>query len=246
MMRTVRTKNIDGHCVVVGFGELTMDPMATVQAVQKILTETTEHKKLVELRTLLAKRQSAKPVDTSMIEATKMEISEAIAKYLSIRTSLLESNKIYFEPAQSEEMLRDEEWETLKKKHTELGPNESLVRDGSVIPDFRGRAYWIKKAGWQRQTIDKIGQKPPAGAKFELTTEEQRELQQETETRRIRSLPERSRKEELDKKKQGLLRLAAFKRSELEISGETNALEISKKWYSTELSRIVKLYESTS
>jgi hypothetical protein len=263
-MKTLLYREIDGHQIVSGCSEPTVDGVETDKIVMGykddkgvfqpgLLQATPEHQaveaKKAEFRAAAEKRSTAiKTKDNAKFkEAVKemqtlQEDAIPLAKAVHDRIiALRRDNAVYFEPKAGEVITPAETADARIQAIKNKPDGVFIALDGSEVPDNRGQVYFMQVAGkWQKTEIKKLGDTVPAGAvAAEDVTDEQRSA---IERDLVAALPAETRELYKDKALAVALKTAKDMRSELEIQGDPDALQKSKDAYDTEVARITALY----
>jgi hypothetical protein len=217
MRKAAKYETIDGHNIIYGFYDMTIDPAKTTEAVNeaaKALPEIAQARavqvkiKAQTDKVMAAGREKLEAVgkgDTKRVETAEKDIQAATARIKAIEAELAPiSAKIdagkerlfyekaaYFAPAANEQPLTEAEAKTIAEKLAALGEHGKLTVEGEVVPDWRGVEYWIKTGGqWAKAKIECINVEPPAGAVCgdALTPEQQAETATQHEAERITAL----------------------------------------------------------
>lgn len=248
-MKTLITKEIDGHTIALGFTRPTIDPVATIEIVRPILMETEEFKALgAKAAAVEAKRRQA---NDSFIEAAKalkagqdaqrkryeldteehrsnsdrlmLALVPLVDALEQRRRALTLEHAVYFEPRACEIQMSDEEAETLSAQLATLGEHERLTVEGVPVADFRGLTFWRKGPdGWDRSDVDKIGVDPIAWGgtlDADLTPADRAEISVQMNAERIAALSVADRGAEKTGNLDALASQAATKRAADEIRG---------------------------
>jgi hemin uptake protein HemP len=153
---------------------------------------------------------------------------------------------VYFTPSGYEEISDAEHYERLKDAFSTLLARQLLTVHGDVLTDHRGERYCLKDevCGWAELTIKDLSEEIPTNAirSDRLSKEQISEIKTQAEKERIASLSTEIRRAEKEAKLALALSVAAQKRSEYEIYGAENPLELSRKWYAEEVAKLETLY----
>lgn len=264
-MRTVISKKIDDHEVIIGFDRPVVDPVATKKVVIDILEKDGDLKKIFDLSEALRVKideyhknfYSRKP-NMAKIALIQIQIQELEKKYIAKlqgvenkRRKLEKENPAYFEPKSGEYIIS----ESICKKIEQIQIDENHVKclkkieddfDVYMINDFRGKKFFEKTSnGWKEHLITKLDSNVPLNAKElkDLSESEMKEYQEQMDLRRIRSMSLIKREQERDRKIEQYLRLAAIKKTELEIKGELNVLEKSQEYFEQKKAELIERYK---
>lgn len=252
-MKTIIFETIDGHDIIRGTGNVTIEPIETNKIVKELLKETPEHQALeakkAEYMQAAADRLTAiKSKDNAKYKAAgeAMKTAQAaaipLAKDLKAKiVSLRRENAVYFEPRAGEVVRPDEEVKTLLKVIQGRAQGTFIALDGSVVQDNRGKVYFRKVNGkWGGTRILRLGDKVPADAVLDsdMTDTQIREAERD----RVMALPDNVKALEKEKAMGSAINAAADMRSRLEIQSDSDALKKSQKWYRDEAARIEGLY----
>lgn len=183
------------------------------------LFETAEYKEFLELR-----------------QRTQAELKQSWSAVLKKQKSMLATEAVYFEPKAGEELISDEEAETLKASLEALPEKIFLLKAGGQIIDRRREVYFFQETGrkWTEAAVEKLGEELPATAVFqsEMTKEISLQMAIDNEAERMAGLSQKEKQAEFDEQDRQILRGAVFKRQELEIEGISAAKSLaqSQKW----------------
>lgn len=255
-MKTILTKEIDGHDIIIGFSRPSIDPVATREVVEPLLYETPEvkqigqiDKEIGDIRKLArASRDSYKIAyanrDKKMIEAHEDDIKRyrimveekltelyPLKKQLEIKKREFTISKaVYFEPKKGENIISDEIADELCLKTNALDKGQKLNTEGFIVPDYRGKIYHLKGPdGWSVQKIETLGEIPESGAveASKMTANQRSEITEQANIKRITDLSAADKQTE----KVGIIDVlagqAAMMRSKLEIQGTTASKALS-------------------
>jgi hypothetical protein len=198
------------------------------------LFETDEYKAFLELR-----------------QRTQAELKQAWKAILKKQKSMLATEAIYFEPKAGEELISDEEAETLKASLEALPEKTFLLKTGKEIIDRRRDIYFFYAQNkWTQAAVEKLGEELPEPAVFQadLTDEIRQTIAEENEAARLEELSQEEKQAEFDAFTPGILRGAVFKRQELEIEGlaAAKALKQAQAWREERLSELKVKYNITA
>ena len=264
------TKEVDGYTVVIGFRAPPIDPVATSRVVDTVIEETTEYKAARELSEkwsqleqnrkgfILAARKTVAAKDLASIQRsyldtvdrqkeTQKQLATHAPALKAKRKDLYQKNAVYFIPPGYEEISDKVFFENLQRLFSELKGNQFLTIHGDTITDHRGEHYWLKDevCGWAEITVKGLSEEIPTGSirSDKLSKENIAEIHSQKELERISNLSEEQRKTEKEAKLSRALSISTVKRSEYEIYGADNPLELAQKWYQDEVSKIETLYK---
>jgi hypothetical protein len=258
-MKTVLTKKIDGYDIIIGFDRPLIDQEATKKAIKGPLTDSEEAQKVKNKSDELSRINQAK-IDLSRSARVaynngQMDKYSNIKKEFDIRERQLEEiggelrvllrnmdkkrnelfteKAVYFEPKAGEDVVSDDEANTLQALFVGL-EGEVVTRAGEKIADHRGARY-IKDG--QVVEIKALGVVPD-GPLYESVSPE------ELETMRLDAMMAEAKVVEADNIKNSLLTQASSMRSGLEIQGDdpSVALQKSQDWYNAECAKVDEKY----
>jgi hypothetical protein len=192
-MRTLHFEKVGDLEIVRGFSEPMIDPEATKHKIAQALLADPRFEPLSSLL---------------------LEDGVAVAEFEQLVAEHATANLVYFSGIDGERLIEfdgDLEW-----KFDLLDLGEAMLTDGSVVSDYRGRAWWD---GDVRGVVRGLGESKPVAAVWED------ELTRDELDRRMLT------DEELAAK---LLAAAVQMRQELEILGDDDALEKARRWYEQE------------
>jgi len=157
----------------------------------------------------------------------KAKVQTQARKASEKRQALFKEHAVYFTPRAGEEIITDEDGDTIKTELDGLPENSVLARDAQgaleTVSDFRGKDYWFYTDDtWTKSKITALGEEPPAEALFpeDLTADDKLEISEQLEQERIDALSQADRQTEFD---QAMVRLTGemiYHRQGLEINGE--------------------------
>lgn len=261
-MKTIKTQEIDGYKIITNLYDAggLIDPEATKKIVFKELEKETVWKDIDKLKNQMStyayqalqaknNKRNAKTIpEQNKFHAewlkwfSEMKNLETDLKPLAVqlkekfREYVLE-HAIYFNVQPNEEIITDEEGDDIRQAMIEATSEGKLLdRNLEKLSDLRGREYWKKTTKWAKTVIIRIGENPPTGAieYKDLTVEQRQEIADQLETERIAGLTAVEKAAELANALQVLVGRAAMMRSELEILGDPDALQIAQDWYEAE------------
>ena len=249
-MKTILSKEIDGHNIIIGFSRPSIDPVATREVVEPLLYDTPEvkqigqiDKEIGDIRKLArASRDSYKIAyenrDKKMIETHEDDIKRyrimieekltelyPLKKQLEIKKREFTISKaVYFEPKKGENIISDEIAGELCLKTNALDKGQKLNVEGFIVPDYRGKIYHLKGSdGWSVKKIETLGEIPESGAveASKLTPDQRSEIAEQANAKRIIELSTIDKQTEKIGIIDSLAGQAAMMRSKLEIQGTT-------------------------
>ena len=179
--------------------------------------------------------------------ATKREARKRLGPGATYREIILEmvNNPEYFENVKNQENITDTEAAKLAVLLQKAREYERVTRDGEIICDYRGRAWYSYQDGaWAGGKIEHLGDAIPDGAvwKEDLSINQLRAIHEQEELEKIASLSPESRIEAAGVEKEAAKRAAVIKRMESEIIEDSEGLENARIWYRCEIARIEKKY----
>ena len=180
-------------------------------------------------------------------EGSKRRARERLGPDATYHEIIMEMHKRpeYFNTIPGQCNVSDEEGEELEDKLRQLRDNERLTRAGEVVMDNRGRE-WFSFCGdmWQRGIIKTIGEALPDGAVWarDLSRDQAREIKDQEDCELVSRMSRESRQRAADAEIQKAKERAVMMRLEAEITEETEALDHARRYYQTELSRILQRY----
>lgn len=160
-------------------------------------------------------------------------LQKYIGDYQKKENEIYLADPVYFEPRIGEEVIDDETFKILSVKFDQaVKDGNKIDKTGQLIIDKRGTQY-LKEGKICK--VEKLGEDVDGPLLPELTAEEL-----ETERYKYMSL------EEIDTEKQGIINSiaaqAAGMRSQLEIQGDSQALEKAQMWYNSEVEKVELKY----
>jgi hypothetical protein len=257
-MPHIRTKDIDGIAIVVGFSSPGIDPEETRRAIQQRAINSPAGQKLSKI---------VRQIDT--VATRRAELSKGRAKRVAINqcTAEIKRYKVMLEAAMNEVkqvthsiaqdtviLLRgpgyhevdDKTHKTLRSLYQALGPAQMLTADGQTITDRRKEELFYKSDGeWAVKRIATLGEDIPAGAKTrdELTNEEIADIIDQKKRARIEAMSTTERQKQLAKALEAIALQAATVRSAYEIEGRDNPLDDARLWYEAEKKRVEEVFD---
>ena len=261
-MQTVSFRMINGYKIIIGYGNISIDPIRTQKAIKNLMAKDKDVKRIEDLnRQIKTLNKQINGIQKKPFMETQQEGIQLI-DYLKQREDCINEmfnleklNKIkiqkltiekavYFEPTKNEVIKTAKEIETLKA--IKLSKNELLDIDGKRIPNWTGVSWWIKKDKWE--VIEcQLGEVPPNGAKIysDLTDNEKDEIEKQNDKDRIDLLGIDGKKEELQRAIDSIAIQAANKKVSLEIQGikSDKALKDAQKWYKEQVELLNKKYK---
>jgi len=143
----------------------------------------------------------------------------------SIRREQYElKNFVYAKYGDEVDVIEDSEGAEIRQALSSLEKNQLLLDNGEIIADYRGVEYSIKKSGeWTKERIEDIGVPLPVGAVLEkdLTEEQQAEIVEQWEARRISALTTEQKAKEKTERLHAAAREALNRAEEAELLDET-------------------------
>lgn len=264
MNKTVITRKIDGLDIVIGFGELSIDPMATRPVVVAEIQNTDEFK---AVKSAQDKRNAAVRMAGGAAQLSKKAKNKADKQkhwdnrlnYLEQATGheneikgllpglkqkqreLRQSQAIYFDPKAGEVVVGSDTATNLRGKMA-----DGLVGlDGKMIPDCRGVVHCTKKAGkWSVAEIVTLNVSVPNGAVVyaDLDDVQRGEVDLQIEINVAAVLSSADRVKAHGVAEGVALNSAAALRSKLEIKGGGDPLAESQEWYGGRLAELDLIY----
>lgn len=270
-MKTVFHATIDGHEIVLGFGDPHIAPVETFAIVEPLLREIPAWKALAaalaEIQRLRVAQSRLKvPANASpqhtwtpaqqqavrewnelavAVTAIELRLPELVSAFEEAKRAMVIEHAVYFHPREGEDIITEEQHAELSGAWAELRDGFALKLDGTLVPDLRGRTYWrCAKGVWERQDITALGREPVADsiAEAKLTGEQRQEIAEQADAERVAMLTPEERESERDAALWVAIAQAGQMRSELEIAGDAKALAKSQAWYAEEAARIAEKY----
>lgn len=260
-MQTVIYKKMENYKIIMGYSQLSINPVETQKIVNELIEKEEDTKKLktlkIQVNTLskqifdIKKTGILTKEQTEQIENYQNQIQDALIEIVLLEdekkkriVELKKENAVYFEPTKYEIVKTDEEITTIKA--VKLNKNQLLDIDGNIIENHTGISWWIKNDKWEIVKC-KLGEVPPAGSKEykDLSEIEKQEINEQDEQERISSLGATEKEKEKQDKTNAAAIEAAQKRSVLEIQGTPagDALDQSQTWYNEQVIIIEKKYK---
>jgi len=200
--------------------------------------------------------QEKKPFDDEyQFRRGKIKEVEELLKPLALeiaakKKELILAHAVYFKiaarPDRSEEIITPERADEIQAAMIAATSAGELVdKDLKRVADNRGKVFWKKSGGaWIKQEIAKLGEKPMSGATLaaDLTTAQQQEIASQIEMERVQALKPAEKATEKEAILKGLVSMAAQKKTEMEITGESQALKKAQDWYNAEAAKVEQKY----
>lgn len=168
------------------------------------------------------------------------------------RKQMTIENAIYFDQTGNTISISDDQYKKLKqdiidnqRKTKATGIKLLLTSTGEIIEDYRGKEVFMCVDGiWESRIIDNLNDKPDAIEilKESLTIEQQKEIAQQAENERIKSLTDEEKQNEKTVLAERLLNDSIAMKNKLEIQGDDQALQKSKDWYNAEIEKLNFIY----
>jgi hypothetical protein len=248
MKKTIITKTVDGQEIVSGFGDQTIDPMAT-KAIVVDKIKTVEGG--IERRDLAIRIHDKKRL---LIGATLQAQEVLKAEIADLETQLRDLNKrmdaeiyqlwldnaVHFEPKKGEYLIEDTEFETLRNKLATKAKNQQLLKTGEYISDFRGENIWTKSNDrWTRSRVVNLGDLAEESVLMPNLSESQRkEIMDQDRADWLGDLTADQKEIEKQKALDVALQVAAVEKAKGEIQGDNKALEKAQALFAAESERI--------
>ena len=272
-MKTVITKKVDGFDIVVGFSELSIEPVETNKIVSAEIVNTPEFKACAEKKDKINASRRLAQESVDKCKAAKKGSAEEKKHYADFLVfneqangyekellplnenlknkiaALKKSNAVYFEPKAGEIVKSEAEILVLKGllKTTE---GRALVDiDGNIVPDKRGTVYCQNNDGkWSVTQIVALGNSVPEGAIIytDLDTEQKKAVDLQIEINQAANLSAVERLAMKGAEEEKALANAANLRSRLEIKGDADSLIKSQDFYNARLQEIGLIYGSVA
>jgi hypothetical protein len=265
-MKTIITQNIDGYDVVIDLdnADKIIDPETTKVIVDKEITKTEIYKNIEQIKNQMQvyanqayqaignakKAKNKSDIDkfslewrdrNAQVKELQVSLKPLAVQFESEYRSLMKKHAIYFNPAPYEEIITDEQAETIKALMIEATQEGCVVdKTGTKIADNRGKVYFKNTKGiWTRQEISKLGDTPLKGSieLKDLTSEQQVEISKQVEAERISGMTSNNKSVELENIIAGLKQQAISMRSGLEIDGDSKALVKAQEWLADEIGK---------
>lgn len=216
----------------------------------------------VKSKEALAKARQSKQGSKSYDEYVA-EYKSQIEKFNSIQSDLLPlattlksefyrltlEHAVYFNLPDGEELREDGEAEEIAAALESAASNNSVValQGGEIIEvvDNRGKRFYQKSGGrWVGAEITRLGEtaKKSAIAEADLTDDQRAEIAEQNESDRVAALKPADKEAEKAAVLKSLAQAAASKKAELEITGDSTALETAQEWYKTEAAIVEEKY----
>jgi len=152
-------------------------------------------------------------------------------------------NLVYADYGAEGELIGDAEGEADQRRLEARGENRLLLDNGEYIADHRNVEFWKKENGqWIKERIEKLGVSLPVGAVLpdKLTTEQNKEITDQQEKKRIGALGLKEKAAELLSRIRSLAREASQKAEDAELLGETFN---KKEWFEQKKAELEKAYK---
>lgn len=156
---------------------------------------------------------------------------------------------VYFNLPEGEELREDSEADEISAALESAASNNSVIalQGGEIIEvvDNRGKRFYQKSGGrWVGAEITKLGEtaKKSAIAEADLTDDQRAEIAEQNESDRVAALKPADKEAEKAAVLKSLAQAAASKKAELEITGDSKALETAQSWYQSEAAIVEAKY----
>lgn len=265
-MKTIVTRKIDGIEIVVGFSELSIEPVETKKIVAVEIKKTAEYLAAAEKQNEMSAAHKA--AGSAIIESNKSKVksekenlhreftmfNQQAKGYENELRGLLPALKkkeielrrihaVYFEPKAGEYIKTGDEISALIDVISGLNGDGYVDLSGNVVEDNRGVVYYQKKSGKCIVTqINTIGVGvPKSGILYaDLIAEDKKNVDLQIEINAAAKLSPAAKLSGSVQTENLAINEASAMRSQLEIKGETseNALQESQLWYTERLEEI--------
>lgn len=267
-MKTILIEKIDGYNIIIGIGDAQIDPVATAPIVEQKIVDTAEYKaveakKQAIMPIVIAMNQAKKDWKAAKTTADKNKFTyeyqkrteeynvlqgelaalapALVDKYRSMTTE----HAVYFNPKPGSKNVSIEEAAKIEAAMQAASAEGCFVDDTlKKIVDYRGSKLYKKSGKWSWREISTLGDKPSGGEIFadELTETQSAEISAQITADRIALLKPSEKKAEKESIISGLVKQAADMKSQLEISGDKNALKTAQDWYNAEVVKVEAIY----
>ena len=244
-MKALQCQEADGFQVVVGIGEPTLDPEATICNARAQLRQTDQWAEF--------ERALAACLDPNASDEERAEVKRqffGLAEWaLGAQREIAERHPCYFS-IPGETNVSNETAAQFAEQLDELGPRERLTIGGDVIQDHRERRAWRcgPSGRWVSVTIERLGETLLSGYRWseDITPVELVEIREQEEHDRITAMGTFERRAAANVEIERALDALAAARSRAEIRGEYCSLEALQDEYQRAKTRIEKKYQLTS
>lgn len=164
-------------------------------------------------------------------------------------TRLTLEHAVYFNLPEGEELREDSEADEISAALESAASSGTVIalQGGEIIEvvDNRGKRFYQKSGGrWVGAEITKLGEtaKKSAIAEADLTDDQRAEIAEQNESDRVAALKPADKEAEKAAVLKSLAQAAASKKAELEITGDSKALETAQSWYQSEAAIVEAKY----
>jgi hypothetical protein len=239
-MQLAIIRKIESQLFVIGLTKPFIDPESTRKKYEEKFLDSVIYKSAIkkkkEYATVLKKQQSSrkekeyKKYGAQLIELQK-KLQQLAQDEKAFRKDFYTNSPIYFEAGQNEKYIS----EKVANQFRKLGKNQFVSIDGKVYTDHRGKQFYRKFHGkWEQITIEKLTDEIPD----DIIEKPSQEQFAEIEKQKFNDMSENEKNNYIEDLERRALESAKNYRYELEIKGNTNALELSQSYYQDEMERI--------
>ena len=192
---------------------------------------------------------SAYKSEMEKFNAIQTELLPLATTLKSEFTRLTLEHAVYFNLPEGEELCEDDAADEISAALESAASNGTVIalQGGEIVEvvDNRGKRFYQKSGGrWVSAEITKLGEtaKKSAIAESDLTDDQRAEIAEQNEADRVAALKPADKAAEKAAVLKSLAQAAASKKAELEITGDTQALETAQAWYQSEAAIVEAKY----
>lgn len=195
--------------------------------------------------------ENSKSFNDNQIESLRKDLPQIEQALFLKRAELTISNAVYQETARNQiDIIKDQYDDykikliSIKQYFDNTKKRQFLVSTGDIIDDNRGRVVWEKDDKWKKRTLQFLSdiKELPEIWEDELTEEQRQEIAVQVENERVEALSPEDNEAEKNTMIEAALRQSVQMKSELEIQGDPDALQIAQDWYNAEVLLIEERY----
>lgn len=215
-MHTVFHTTIDGYEVMTGFGEATIDPVATFAVVTPILGATEEAKQLQAMNAQIqdahahiadAEQKKADAYVRGDNFTFQLMAGQSAAYYAKVedlqaqavpliqaqeakKLVLMGEHAQYLSPTVGEMILDDAGYAKLSAAAAKASKTQKVCMDGTTVDDYRGVTFWTNDGRWTKSMISDLGETVPSTGLLDsaLTADQRTAIAAQDEADRVAAL----------------------------------------------------------
>lgn len=221
-MKTIKYETINTLKVVVGFGRLLVNAVATQRIMDGLIKESVHFKKMQELsKAIFVASTKYKEGDTTKIEEMKAQSKSERKLLESELNEQYKINAVYFEPRKNEIAVSDEVIEEFNVLLKQARKNkQAVLTDKAMVPNLVNEKYYLKEGEKIiEKTISEIGEDFPLGCIKELNEEDSMKFEIQKEEERILKMNEIEKDIAFSELKSEVINQILIKTMELELDG---------------------------